>query len=134
MSYRHSLAYGRRIAPTAITVTRKIYKHPKNKSVPFDRAVCKAEVGDWCGAIDDFKEATKGMHKVKGKAAYNLAVCYEVIGELENAKTCAQDAYIKFGFKEARNYQRILEQRFFDRDELLRQMEPAKGNGNGNKN
>ncbi|MFY0672822.1 MAG: hypothetical protein JXQ87_05435 [Bacteroidia bacterium] len=134
VSYRAGLAYGRRIAPTAVTVTRKIHKRPKNKSVPFDRAVRKAEVADWYGAIEDFKEATKGMHQVKGKAAYNLAVCYEVIGELENAKAWAQDAYIKYGFKDARNYQRILEQRIFDRNELIRQMEPVEENGKGNAN
>lgn len=134
VSHRAGLAYGRRIAPTAVTVTRKIYKRPKNKSVPFDRAVRKAEVGDWNGAIADFEEATKGMHKVKGKAAHNLAVCYEVIGELENARAWAQDAYIKFGFKDARTYQRILEQRIYDREELIRQMEPAREDGNGNGN
>lgn len=133
VSYRAGLAYGRRIAPSEVRVTRTIYNRPKKQHIAFDRAVRKTEVADWYGAIDDFEEATKGAdNKVKGKAAYNLAVCYEVVGQLEMAKAWAQDAYVKFGFNQGRSYQAILDERIINRDELIRQMEPAIENNNGN--
>ncbi|MBI1183896.1 hypothetical protein GC194_06470 [bacterium] len=136
VAYQAGIAYGKRIAPAEVYVTRVLYKRPKNKHVAFDRGVRKAEVGDWYGASADFEEATKGAdNKIKGKAAYNLAVCYEVLGKLEEAQAWAQDAYVKFGLSKGKEYQAILQQRIYDRDELIRQMErPAEDDSNYNNN
>jgi len=135
VSYRAGIAYGRRIAPAEVYVTRKIYNRPKKEHIAFDRGIRKTEVADWYGALEDFEMATQGAdNKIKGKAAYNLAVCYEVLGNLEEAQLWAQDAYVKFGFEKARDYQAILQRRIFDRDELLRQMEKPKTEVDNNGN
>lgn len=128
VGYRTGLAYGRRIAPTEVAVTRQLYKRPKGDN-NFDRAVRKAEVADWYGAIRDFEMVLVGSseQKMKAKAAYNLAVCHEVLGELEKAEGRAQDAYVKYGLPKGRDYQSILQHRIEIRNLLIQQMErPAK--------
>lgn len=123
VSYKAGLVYGKRIAPAQVWVTRVIEKRPKNKSAAYDRGVRKAEVGDWRGAIEDFKVASRSNNdKVQGKAAYNTAVSYEVLGDLEQAQAWAQNAYIQFGYKPARAYQVILNQRIANRNLLIKQM------------
>lgn len=124
VGYRAGLAYGRRIAPAEVTVTRQLYKRPKGNPV-FDRAVRKAEVNDWYGAIRDFEKVVTGTAelKIKGRAAYNLAVCNEVVGQLEAGEGWAQDAYVKYGFNKGREYQNILRHRIEIRNQLIQQME-----------
>lgn len=124
VSYRAGLAYGRRIAPASVQVTRTFYKGPKNKYAAFDSGVRRAEVGDWYGAMKDFENTVLVADpKMQGKAAYNLAICLEVLNRLEEAQGWAQDAYVKYGLSHAKEYQAILQQRIYDRDELLLQME-----------
>lgn len=122
ISYRTGLAYGRRISPYNLTVSRTIYQRPKDQYLM--RGARKAEVADWTGAIVDWQLATKsiGDDKVKGRAAYNIAVAYEVLDDLKNAQEWAQVAYVKYGEKSAKSYYDILTQRVLERQMLEQQM------------
>lgn len=114
--------YGRRIAPSVLHVTRKFYKKPKDHQF-FSRGVRKAEVGNWEGAIEDWKQGTKsGELKVRQRSAYNLAVAYEVLGQLYTAHDWAQKAYADFGEKRAVDYAQVLQNRIFQHERLQEQM------------
>ena len=70
------------------------------------------EVNDWDAAIDAFSLAIEHGHlKTKGRASHNLAIVYEITGELDLAFKTAQDSWGKYGNKRAREYARILQQR-----------------------
>lgn len=125
ISYKTGTAYGRRIAPYALTVSRTIYKRPKDQYLM--RGARKAEVADWKGAIVDWQMATKsiGDDKVKGRAAYNIAVAYEVLDDLKSAQEWAQVAYVKYGERNAKAYYDILTDRVLQRQMLEQQMQQA---------
>lgn len=125
ISYKTGLAYGRRISPYSYTVNRTLYKRPKDQYLL--RGARKAEVADWKGAIIDWQVATKSIadEKVKGRAAYNIAVAYEILGDLENAQDWAQVAYVKYGQKNAKAYYDILSRRVLQQQQLDQQMEEA---------
>lgn len=70
------------------------------------------EVNDWDAAIAAFQLAIEhGRMKTKGRASHNLAIVYEITGQLDLAFQTAQDAWGKFGNKRAREYAGILQQR-----------------------
>ena len=78
------------------------------------------EVNDWDRAIDALLKAVETGHfKTKGRAAHNLAVVYEILGDLDEAKRWASDAWGRFGIRKSRDYgylltRRINEQRLLD--------------------
>lgn len=122
VSYRSGLAYGRRIAPSRLTVTRQLYRKPK-KHTYLARGVRKAEVADWKGAIADWKVATNAQEqKVRQRASYNIAIAYEVLGNLEKAKKWAQKSHIDHGEKKAKEYYDILVRRADAEKALLEQL------------
>lgn len=117
-------AYARKIAPTPITISRNYYK--KSKHVPsMAVGVRQAEVNDWIGAIATWKTAlkTSAEPKESGKIAYNIAVGYEVVHDLVNAKLWANEAYVKYGNKNARRLANQLDRRIIDENRLRQQME-----------
>ncbi len=117
-------AYARKIAPTPITLNRAYYK--KSKKVPSVAVgVRQAEVNDWEGAISTWKTALRSTsdRKESGKIAYNIAVGYELMQDLATAKLWANEAYVKYGNKKARQLANQLEQRIFDENRLRQQME-----------
>jgi hypothetical protein len=78
------------------------------------------EVNDWDRAIDALLTAVETGHfKTKGRAAHNLAVVYEILGDLDEAKRWASDAWGRYGIRKSRDYgylltRRINEQRLLD--------------------
>jgi len=82
------------------------------------------EVNNWDEAIVYLSEAVNtGKRKTKGRAAHNLAVVYEILGDLETAKLWAQDAWAKYRNKGSKNYSfilgnRIKEQRVLEYQEM----------------
>ena len=113
--------YGRRITPSWYTVTRYFYNKPK-KNAALMKGVRQSGVADWTGAIESWKEAIKTAKKDKhaGRAAYNIAVAYEVLGDLDMAKEWISKSYVDFGFKDAEDYSHILSQRIRE-DQILKQ-------------
>jgi hypothetical protein len=81
------LVYGARISPTWYTVHREFYKKIK-KDANFATGSRRAQVNDWNGAVEAWSRAAQSRNaKVAGRAAFNLALAYEVLGDLDNAKS-----------------------------------------------
>lgn len=115
-------SYARKIAPTPVWLSRQYYK--KGKTTPLVASgVRQAEVNDWEGAIETWKNALPKAKSKKDAAriCLNLAVAYEVIGDLENARTLANKAYVDYGNKKAKHYSAALDQRFYDQQRLQEQ-------------
>lgn len=109
VSFDAGFRYASRITPTYYRVTRYFYNKPKGKLGP---GVRMSEVADWNGAIDAWMPVVQtGKRKHAGRAAFNIAVAYEVLGDLELAKEWASKAYTQFRDKDADNYYRVLSNR-----------------------
>ncbi|MDP4964800.1 MAG: DUF6340 family protein, partial [Salibacteraceae bacterium] len=76
-------------------------------------------------AIKVWKQALEKRPSTKssGKLAYNIAVGYEVIGELNLAKEWAQKAYVNYGNKKGQLYVNVLERRMADEERVMQQMQ-----------
>ncbi len=114
--------YGFKIAPRRVTVKRKMYKKAKH-STDVEKGKRYADVNDWKNAAKAWERAVTSPHEeTAGKAAYNLAVAFEVLGDLEKAINWARAAYTEYGNKDAKGYQRILEHRVQQEMRLKEQM------------
>ena len=60
--------------------------------------------------------------KIRGYAAYNLALAAEVQGDLDVALDWAKKSYSDFRNKKALSYSRVLQQRIYDQARLKEQM------------
>lgn len=108
-SFDAGFIYASRITPTYYRVTRYFYDKPKKKLGP---GVRMSEVADWNGAIDAWIQVVNtGKKKHAGRAAFNIAVAYEVLGDLEQAKKWAARAYTEFEDKEADEYYKVISNR-----------------------
>jgi hypothetical protein len=68
-----------------------------------------SEVADWKGAINVWmKVVEKGDRKDAGRAAFNIAVAYEVLGDLEKAKEWAARSHTEYEEKDADEYYKKL--------------------------
>lgn len=117
--------YGKRIAPTWITLSRSYYKEIKGSNKErFEQAARYADAGEWLKAVAIWEKiaGTRSDADAAGKATYNLAVAAEVNGQLNTALQHAKDAYTQFKDKKAKSYIRILEQRIEDLEVTNRQM------------
>ncbi|MCS6824360.1 MAG: DUF6340 family protein [Cytophagaceae bacterium] len=120
VSYNAGSAYATRITPYYEWVSRSYYKSGNPHLVSGAR---KARVNDWQGAEDAWMKALNSFHKkVKGRAAYNIALTKEIQGDLQAAKTWAQRAYSEFGNKKAVKYTSILDWRINQQNILNQQM------------
>ena len=114
-SYDAGFIYGQRITPTYYQVTRYFFDKPKKE---LGAGVRYSEVADWQGAIDAWMNVVdKGERKDAGRAAYNIAVAYEVLGDLEKAKEWAARSHTEFAEKDADEYYKMLSNRI--REERL---------------
>lgn len=120
-SYESGRMYGDRISPSYYTVTRTFFDKPK-KNQNLKAGVRKSEVADWKGAIESWTKALNDKKKkVRRRAAYNIAVGYEVLGDLQLAKEWASKAYTEYGEKEAKQYYDVLVYRINQEAALKRQ-------------
>ena len=120
--------YGTRIAPTYINVARTYFKKVKGSSAEkFEEAARYADANEWKRAIAIWEKiADKNDKDAASKALFNLAVAYEVNGQLNQALQFARDSYTQYGLKAAKSYMRILENRVADQEVLQRQMHEQK--------
>lgn len=114
--------YGSRISPAWVRVRREFYK--KAKGAPQMKvAERKASVNDWEGAEQIWKQVVdRNLGKTSGKAAYNIAVAKEVMGDLYGAKEWAKIAYTDYNIKKAVDYTYVLNRRIRDQEILEEQM------------
>ncbi len=112
--------FGRRIAPTWVTVTRRYYGGGNPELRQARRYV---RVNDWDGAASIWEDL-QGHHRprVVGKAAYNLALSYEAQGQLQEALAQARQASVVLHNPRTRGYVRSLERRIAAQERLERQM------------
>ena len=110
-SYKAGVIYAQRLSPTWFPVVRTYYK--KSKGDPNLRIGARMmEVNNWDEAIAALSEAVNSRkRKTRGRAAHNLAVVYEILGDLDTAKAWAQDAWGKYRNKDSKNYSYILSRR-----------------------
>lgn len=105
-SYESGFNYGERVTPTYYQVTRYFFNTPKKK---LGAGVRYSEVGDWKNAIEEWtKIVNTGKRKHAGRAAYNIAVGYEVLGDMDKAKEWAARSHTQFQEKDADEYYKQL--------------------------
>ncbi|MBK7407805.1 MAG: hypothetical protein IPJ40_06825 [Saprospirales bacterium] len=127
LSYRAGQRYGMRIAPVWITVSRSFFA--KGKGVHKDAMQQAARLAD----SDKWEEAAKiwttlvstADIKNAGRAAHNLAVANERLGQLEKAVEWAEKAWLELGNKSSKNYLGVLRQRIED-DRKARSQLPSR--------
>lgn len=115
--------YAYKIAPLPITVSRSYYR--RNKKAPaLERGTRLAEVNQWADAIEVWSSGLNGVEeKYAGYMAFNVAVGYEVLGNLDEAINWAQRAYTQYGNRRAREYVTTLEIRKDSEARLEQQMQ-----------
>lgn len=121
VSYDVGMIYGRRICPSWYTIEREYYRRPK-KDWNLAEGSRMMEANNWDAAIEALQRAVEtGKRKVKGRAAHDLAIVYEILGDYPQAKIWAQNAWGKYANKKSKNYSYILEQRIREDQVLMEQ-------------
>jgi hypothetical protein len=111
VSFQSGRIYADRITPAWIRLNREFYKKGKG-NYDFSIGVRRARVHDWEGAREAWHESVKARkRKTAGRSAYNLALMYEIAGDLELAREWAQYSYTDYGTKKAREYVILIERR-----------------------
>lgn len=120
VSERAGANYAARITPTNVNIARVLYKKGNGE---ISSGVRMADVQDWEGAIEKWEQAMQSNdEKTKGRASYNIAVGYEVLGYLQEAKDWAQKSYIDYNNKDAKRLVPSLDQRIRDDIRLQEQL------------
>ena len=93
--------------PVRFIANRKITKY---KSAKFKMAYRLAIVGQWQSAADIFEQILNESTSTRAKwrSAYNMALCYEVLGDLPRAYKMAQEAYAISGKRKALDYANLI--------------------------
>ena len=108
------------IVPLYFWEHRDMYKGKKGD---LERGERQALAKDWQGAIETWERVynQSGKSKERAKAAFNVALGYEVRGDLNQAQTWVQRAYVEGGKKAVLNYSNILDQRIREQGRLNEQ-------------
>lgn len=114
--------YAFKIAPMPIRISREFYS--KSKKVPeISAGSRKADINDWQGAAETWQQGlTHAATKEAGYLCYNIAISYEVLGDLTTAKSWADRAYVDYGNKKAREYAATLNRRMYQEQRVQEQM------------
>ena len=124
VSYDAGVIYGRRISPSWRRVSRTYYRRAK-RDINLAEGARMMEVNDWEAAKSALIQAveTGRKRKVRGRAAHNLAVVFEIEGNLEEAKAWAQAAWGKYKNKDSRDYLYAINRRISDEQVLEQQLQ-----------
>lgn len=110
-SYISGTIYGKRVSPFWIRVQRDYFKRSK-RDPKMAEGARMMEVNNWDAAIEAFQLAIEhGHRKTKGRASHNLAIVYEITGDLDLAFETAQEAWGKYRNKKSQEYSLILQDR-----------------------
>lgn len=111
------MRYASRVAPTWVSYSREIYTKAKRYG-GMKIAKRMARRGDWEQAALTWQKLSQvPVRKVAARATYNLAVAYEMQGDIDKALEYARIAADKYGLRKADNYIWMLNSR---RAELYR--------------
>jgi hypothetical protein len=117
--------FANQIIPLFAWESREYYK---GKHETMQRAARLATTNQWNEAIDAWKSVINSggiSPKEKGKAAFNIALGYEVLGNLQDAQRWVRDAYVNYGNKNAQRYSNTIE-RQIENQRILEQQRNAK--------
>ncbi len=113
--------YAARISPVWIRVSRSFYS---KGSEELERASRYAKQSNWDEAAEIWKNTVNsGDPKIAGYAAFNLALSYEMNGDLNTALEWAEKSYYDFNNKKARSYINTIKSRIADERRLDKQLE-----------
>lgn len=122
VSNKAGAIYASRIAPTWVRVSRTMYKKA-GRNNRMKEAGRMALVNNWNEAADIWENVIKtSSGKTAGKAAYNLALAMEVLGDLESAKEWAGLSFSRYGVKKGQNYSYIINQRIWEKEKVRQQL------------
>ena len=117
-SYKAGIVYAERIIPSWYRAHREYFNKSKGNGY-LEKGARMMETNDWDRAIEALKKAVEtGHRKTKGRAAHNLAIVYEIKGDLETAKKWASDAWGLYGEKRSRDYGYLLTRRINDQKQM----------------
>ncbi|MFN5911932.1 MAG: DUF6340 family protein [Bacteroidota bacterium] len=121
VSYETGIEFARSIVPLYIWEHRDMYKGKKGE---MERAERQALAKDWEGALQTWMSAydSATKNKVKAKAALNIALAYEVLGNLKEAQKWAGTAYVDGGKRAMLEYAEIIDQRVREQNRLEEQL------------
>jgi tetratricopeptide (TPR) repeat protein len=111
LSSRIGADYAYRVSPMSVQITRS-FRGKSRKAPELERGSRLADVGKWEEAIEVW-EADIGSAKAKnqGYLSYNIAVAYEILGKMSEAREWASQSYTQYGNKAGAEYLRLLELR-----------------------
>lgn len=120
VSYAAGKGFAMDIVPLYYWENRMLYKG-KKKHREMTVGLRKALAKDWTGAIENWKTAyeSSSKNKWRARAAYNIALGYEVLGDLTQAQKWIQTSYVEDGQDEAYQYGEII-------DKLIREQSVLK--------
>jgi hypothetical protein len=122
-SYDAGVVYGQRITPSWYRVSRKYYRRSK-RDQNLALGARMMEVNDWPAAKEALHTAVEtGKRKTRGRAAHNMAVVFEIEGDLPEAKSWAQTAWGNYRNKKSRDYLFDLNHRINQNNLLQQQLE-----------
>jgi hypothetical protein len=111
------VTYADRILPYWMRVSREYFVGGDDN---FKTAQRKAQAGNWDGAAEIWKAETASKTvKLAGRACYNMAIIYEINGDLDGAIQWAQKSYEDYRINLALQYLKILQYRK-SQEELLK--------------
>jgi hypothetical protein len=112
-------SYASRILPYWIRVAREYFVRGNDN---FQTAQRKAQSGNWDGAAAIWKsETTSNNATLAGRACYNMAIIFEINGDLDGAIQWAQKSYEDYRIKLALQYLKTLQYRKTQEDLLKNQ-------------
>jgi hypothetical protein len=122
VSYQTGVQYTNRITPAWTREARTFYN--KGAKDPWlARGSRKARTGFWEDAIRDWEYVINNSRniKAKGRAAHNIALGHEVLGELPMAQVWAKRAFADYNNRKALSYSRELNIRMRNQQRLNEQ-------------
>ncbi|MDZ7737500.1 MAG: DUF6340 family protein [Bacteroidales bacterium] len=115
--------YGNRLTPDWVYVSRDYFKKGGGDHNLAEGARMM-QLNDWDMAIAALERAMESdKRKVRGRAAHNLAVIYEILGDLYKAKEWTTVAWGRYKEKKSRDYGYILTRRIQEMELLDYQMD-----------
>lgn len=117
------VSYGRRITPTWYRASREYYKRGGGNTDLFAGARMM-QLNDWDKAVTLLEGVVEtGKRKARGRAAHNLAVINEILGDLHAAKEWTTVAWGMYRQKKSKHYGYILTQRIIEQENLDYQLQ-----------
>jgi hypothetical protein len=122
-SFHSGRIYADRISPQWLRLNREFFTKGRGHR-DFKIGVRRATVNDWSGAREAWHRSVDSRRrKTAGRSAYNLALMYEIAGDLDVARDWAQHSYTDFRIRKARDYVYKLDRRIREQRITASQME-----------